>query len=360
MAMNEAKKFQCPNCGSPLTAPGGEAEIKCPYCGSSVIVPAELRRKTPPAASSFPTPPVYTFPQGFPQVDDQVSQTISTAGKVAAGIAISSMIAPIAITLVVFCVVGVFLAFLFFGINQTFSSVSQLVDPHALQTSIVSTMMPAFTEGPTDIPATAAPTETPTPTATPIAVATPFSRVLLHDTFVTKKGWGSLNDSGYILAYVKGGYRVFIDGDGGQTTWLDNLSYKDVNVAADLKYVAGPDDGIFSVSCRVKNGAGFYSFEFSPNGWYGIEKYTISGNNSNADALAEGTIDTSGFDKTALYHLRGDCVGDTLTLYMNGQPVAQATDTSFTSGSIGLGAKLGPSGDLGVDVLFSNYTVTGK
>ena len=41
--MPEAKSFQCPNCGSALTANGMEKEVKCGYCGSSVIVPDELR-----------------------------------------------------------------------------------------------------------------------------------------------------------------------------------------------------------------------------------------------------------------------------------------------------------------------------
>ena len=45
--MSEAKSFQCPNCGSSLTANGMEKEVKCAYCGSSVIVPGELRDQTP-------------------------------------------------------------------------------------------------------------------------------------------------------------------------------------------------------------------------------------------------------------------------------------------------------------------------
>jgi hypothetical protein len=149
-------------------------------------------------------------------------------------------------------------------------------------------------------------------------------------------------------------------GNNGQTTWLDN-NYKGINVAVDVKYVAGPDDGRFGVACRVKkNAAGFYSFEFSPNGWYAIEKYTSSAGTSTSDVLAEGTMDTSNFSQDAVYHLRGDCVGDTLTLYMNDEALLQVSDSSYASGGIGLIANPGPSGDPGVDVLFSNYSVTGK
>jgi DNA-directed RNA polymerase subunit RPC12/RpoP len=41
--MAEAKSFECPKCGSALTASGIEKEIKCAFCGSTVIVPEELR-----------------------------------------------------------------------------------------------------------------------------------------------------------------------------------------------------------------------------------------------------------------------------------------------------------------------------
>ena len=41
--MSEVKSFNCPNCGSPLTAQGPSKEIKCAYCGTSVVVPEELR-----------------------------------------------------------------------------------------------------------------------------------------------------------------------------------------------------------------------------------------------------------------------------------------------------------------------------
>ena len=45
--MSEAKSFECPKCGSALTASGMEKEIKCVFCGSTVIVPEELRGQAP-------------------------------------------------------------------------------------------------------------------------------------------------------------------------------------------------------------------------------------------------------------------------------------------------------------------------
>lgn len=45
--MPEGKVFNCPTCGSSLTAQGAQGEIKCPYCGNTVIVPAALRQPDP-------------------------------------------------------------------------------------------------------------------------------------------------------------------------------------------------------------------------------------------------------------------------------------------------------------------------
>lgn len=357
--MAETEDFQCPNCGSPLTLQGEAVNIKCPYCGSAVIVPESLRPRSAPT----PTPVSFSTPR-YSYDDGQLSDRISTVGKVATGVAVATTIGPMIITGVILCIVGAFVAFILFSVNSTIKTVSSGLDPHALQTSISATLDSQIaqfpTEAPTLEPPTEVPTDTPTPLPTAVPVSTPFSKILFHDNFTTKKGWSTYKDSYYTLGYVKGGYRMFIDSDGGQVTWLNNLNYKDINISADIKYVAGPDDGQFGVSCRVKENSGFYAFEFSPNGWYAIKKYITENNKSISDVLAEGKMDTSNFSKDVIYHLRGDCVGHTLTLYMNDEALLQVIDTSYSSGSIGLGASTGPSGDTGVDVLFSDYAVTGN
>jgi hypothetical protein len=51
--MTDAKSFNCPNCGSPLTPNGDARDIKCAFCGSTVIVPDELRDPDMPANPEF-------------------------------------------------------------------------------------------------------------------------------------------------------------------------------------------------------------------------------------------------------------------------------------------------------------------
>jgi hypothetical protein len=54
-------------------------------------------------------------------------------------------------------------------------------------------------------------------------------------------------------------------------------------------------------------------------------------------------------------HIRLDCVGDSLTLFVNGDKVNEVTDSGLTSGDVGLIA--GTFDTPGTDILFDNYVV---
>jgi hypothetical protein len=65
-----------------------------------------------------------------------------------------------------------------------------------------------------------------------------------------------------------------------------------------------------------------------------------------SDAINQGS---------ASNHIRFDCNGDVLTLYVNGQQVDQQTDGEYTSGNVGLIA--GTYDTPGTDILFDNFSV---
>jgi len=54
-------------------------------------------------------------------------------------------------------------------------------------------------------------------------------------------------------------------------------------------------------------------------------------------------------------HLRADCIGNTLTLYVNFNEVASVQDSDFATGDVGVLA--GAFAEAGVDVLFQNFVV---
>jgi uncharacterized Zn finger protein (UPF0148 family) len=321
--MTETHDFRCPNCGSPLTVAGDEREVKCSFCGSTVVVPEELRpRQQAPQVVIQTNFPVTQFPS---------SDYTGTKKSVKTALVIPILVAVAAL-------IFIFAGAAAFFISQKANTASQ-------------------NPGSGFVPI---PTERPTPTATPIPQSTPFSKVLVKDDFSNKSsGWDQSSDSNYTLAYVSHGYRIFInEQDGGQTVWNGD-NYTDVNVEVDVKQVAGPNDARVGVSCRVSSDGSFYSFEISPDGSYSIEKYTGGSAQSTSSALAEGALYSGAIDFSQANHLRGDCAGDVLTLYLNEQPLLQTTDGSLTSGATGLIARSGPSGEAGIDMLFSNFEVRG-
>ena len=90
----------------------------------------------------------------------------------------------------------------------------------------------------------------------------------------------------------------------------------------------------------------------SPDGSYGIAKME----NGEDEFLAEGQ------DQTGIIHrgdapnrVRGECIGETLTLYANGQKLLEVDDDDLLSGDVGLLAGTRLSG--GIEVLFTYFAI---
>lgn len=328
--MSDTRSFQCPNCGSPIIPSGSEKEIKCAYCGSTVIVPEELRDHTPPQVQ-------INFPQSS-QGYDGVAQSIETVGKVTAGVTagvtVMSFVLPVVLTCIILGAVGGILYAVFSSLNSTNQS-SNLPSIPFIATATIE------------------PTLAPTPIDTPI----PFSKVLFKDNFTNPlSGWSRSRNSKYTLEYKNGKYHVLInEQDSGQATWISN-TYKDVSVEVDTLETTGPNDGLIGVTCRNTDDGKMYSFEYSQDGSYGIYKYSADGS---TDSLDEGTLNPNTVTQGGVNHLEGVCAGDLLTLILNGQVLLQVEDSDYTTGGTGMIVRTGPSGDTGIDVLFSNYLVKG-
>jgi DNA-directed RNA polymerase subunit RPC12/RpoP len=336
--MAEAKSFQCPNCGSSVTTTGAEKEVKCAYCGSTVIVPQELRDQAAPFQFNYPQTSTFDAAQSS-QIGDEVLQTVGTVGKVAAGVTVGvtaiSVILPIALTCIILGAVGAILYFVFSTVN----SAKGIVEVPAIAAQPSDTAIP--------------PTAAPTPFDTPI----PYSTVLIKDNFTkTSSGWDTTHSANYTLEYKGGKYHILISKQGfGQAVWLDR-SYTDVSVEADAQETAGPNDGLLGVSCRAGKKGGMYTFEYDQNGDYGIYKYDTSGN---ATSLDETSLNPNTVNHGGINHIQGFCVGTTLTLVLNGQPLLQVQDSDYTVGGVGLIVREGSSGTAGIDTLFSSFLVSG-
>ena len=179
-------------------------------------------------------------------------------------------------------------------------------------------------------------------------------QTLFRDEFTDpSSGWNRISADTGETDYADGAYRIYVDQPNMDIWAKPDLSFSDVRIEVDAFKVGGDRDNRFGVICRAKERDHFYTFIISSDGYFGIgkikgEDYQLIG----MDALQYSDMIEQG---SALNHLRADCVGNTLTFYINGIRIAQAQDSEFISGDVGLIA--GTYNSTGTDIRFDNFIV---
>lgn len=186
----------------------------------------------------------------------------------------------------------------------------------------------------------------------PISVPT---NVLFQDDFSDpSSGWDQVNEIEGSTDYVNGVYRIYVD-EANYDIWANpGLDFTDTIIEVEATKVGGPDDNDFGVICRYQGLDNFYFFIISSDGYYGIAK-VVNGeqaligleNMEYSDAINQGNASNL---------LRADCIGNQFTLYINGEKVADASNSQYTSGDVGLIA--GTFDIAGTEVNFDNIVVS--
>src|SRR5688572_30306462 len=176
--------------------------------------------------------------------------------------------------------------------------------------------------------------------------------ILYQEQFENNRtGWARFSNENGIMDYDSGGYRILVQQPQLNIWSTSEKDFGDVRVEADVIKLDGPDENRMGLICRYRGGD-YYFFMISNDGYYVIGKF-IGGltlllgqtEMQASEAIQIGTMN----------HLRADCIGDTLTFYINFTEVASTTDTDFPSGDVGVVA--GSFAEPGVDVLFDNFVV---
>lgn len=184
------------------------------------------------------------------------------------------------------------------------------------------------------------------------------AQVLFQDDFSSpSSGWDRYGDSDGSTDYDNGNYRILVNVV-EYSYWanpgLESLP-ADVRVEVDATKAGGPDENDFGVICRYQSTTDFYQFVVSSDGYAGIVRVA---SNDQIVLSPEGLLQP--YDAinqgSATNHITAECIGSTLTLYVNGELVESVTDTTFTQGDVGLIA--GSYDEGGVDILFDNFIVT--
>jgi len=181
------------------------------------------------------------------------------------------------------------------------------------------------------------------------------SNILFSDDFSnTDNKWDQVSESARSTDYYNNAYRITVS-DTNSDAWANpgSESFTDVQIEVDATKNGGPDDNDFGIICRYTDVDQFYYGVVSSDGYYGIMKMTSDGGMPiGSDSLLESDKIIQG---GASNHIRFDCVGSTLTLYVNSTQVGQQTDSTYTTGNVGLIA--GTFDTAGTDILFDNLFV---
>lgn len=179
------------------------------------------------------------------------------------------------------------------------------------------------------------------------------STALFADDFSsTNSGWDRSSGDTGTTDYLEDEYQILVN-ETDYYLWANpNKTFTDTRIEVDLRAVEDKG-GDMGVICRYSDEQNFYFVRITSDGYYGISKM-VNGQESllgNDQLIPSDKIRTG----TATNHLRVDCVGDRLSLYVNGEIVADVTDTDLTSGDVGLIA--GTFEQPGNDVRFDNFQV---
>jgi hypothetical protein len=184
----------------------------------------------------------------------------------------------------------------------------------------------------------------------------PSLKVLFRDDFSNPhSGWDVVHEKDAVIEYTaQGRYRIWLNYPHTAIWANPGLQFTDTRIEVDAIKASGPDDNQFGVICRYEDADNFYFFLISSDGYYGIGKtkdgkqtlLTGGGNMDFSPEIAKGH---------ASNHLRADCVGSNLALFVNGRHLATVADTDFSRGDVGL--MVGTFGEPGTDIRFDNFAV---
>jgi hypothetical protein len=243
------------------------------------------------------------------------------------------------------------------GSNTSGSRRFELPEPSATPTASAEVSPRATaTAEPTPSPSPRAshrPHPSPRPSAAPSPSPTSNDQwtVVYEDDFSdSDSGWyveHNVDDMGSIT-YADDTYRMLVT-EPDMSLWAIHRSFRlsrlrDVRVEVDATQVDGYVDDTFGIICRYQED-GFYALEVGNDGWYSIgrvdgEEFTLLAAPDFEEDGADDVRDASMVlqDDEDTLRLRADCIGDTLTLYVNGEKIAEVQDDTYTTGGIGLTA----------------------
>lgn len=197
-------------------------------------------------------------------------------------------------------------------------------------------------------------TSTPVLTSTPVPHTprpTPNDGSLLHEDFSDElSGWDRNTSHQSTTDYADGQYRIFV-ATPNQEIWANPGKWfpDGIKIDVDVKYGKGPIHSDYGVICGYVDPNNYFALTVGPDGWVEIfkrlngERTTLYSETNNPNIKEKGN------------HLTAVCGAQTLTLFVNNNQVAQASDPYLPGGDVGLIA--GSFDEAKVEFYFDNLVV---
>jgi serine/threonine protein kinase len=200
------------------------------------------------------------------------------------------------------------------------------------------------------------PTDVPPPTT----IVNPAGIVLFEDDFSSGSNWGTLTDSDNSIEYDGEALRMQIF----KKSWFvwstpNTEVYENIHLEVTATNNDGEASTAFGIMCYQQESAdaSYYFLAMRPGGEYAIAK-AIRGEAdlflTNNDRWAASNLISK---NASSYRVGADCGNGTLTFYVDGQQIASVSDSSYTSGYVGLFTWSGENVE-SADVTFDDYVVT--
>ena len=166
-------------------------------------------------------------------------------------------------------------------------------------------------------------------------------------------GWNQQADADATTGYLDGEYQIAILTPNLNVWSASGPQLADVTIDADARTATGPDNNLFGLICRYQDDKNFYFLVISSDRYYVIGKlkegqiaYLSGSSFEYSDKILPGE---------AAHRLTGTCIGNVLTLAVDGALLAETSDDDFKAGLVGLIA--GTFDEPDVDVRFDNLVV---
>ena len=182
--------------------------------------------------------------------------------------------------------------------------------------------------------------------------------VLFADDFSGEQdcGWVEYNKGGAVVALEDGVLNISTSSP-GEIWWTNpERTFDDVIINVKAAQISGVDDNAYGVICRYQDEENFYLFLISGDGYYAIGKYsgidvpitylTPDGQYQSSDLINQGVASND---------VQASCIGDQLSLAVNGQPLLTVTDSDIASGDVGLASSALQLGT--VEIAFDDFRV---